>query len=74
LIVNIVFAKMLVSKKSIHSGIVRTLDINISKEDYEKFLKGAPFEEVAKNLSKEEREFLMTGMTLKEAKQFDKGI
>jgi hypothetical protein len=55
---------MLITKKSLMSGRESTRDLDISKEDYERYERGEGLiQEIFPNLSPSDREFLMTGMT-----------
>lgn len=58
---------MLITKTSMYSGIEHTIDIPITKEEYENFINGSIHVQNAfPNLTPDEREFLMTGITREE--------
>lgn len=55
---------MLITRKSILSGKVRTLDIPVTKEQLETWENSFKLiQEVMPHISPEEREFIMTGVT-----------
>jgi hypothetical protein len=57
---------MRVHKRSAISGIVHEMDLDITLEQIERYNKGELIQNVFTNLSADEREFLMTGITAKE--------
>ena len=57
---------MLVTKQSIVSGNVNTMDLDITTEQLELWESGKLIQEVFPQLGLDEREFLMTGMTPEE--------
>lgn len=57
---------MKVTRTSFISGITRTLDLNITEEEADKFRKGALIQNAFPNLSADEREFILTGITKEE--------
>ena len=57
---------MLITRKSVLSGIVRTLDINITQKQLDDWLNGALIQEAMPNISPDEKEFIMTGITSEE--------
>jgi hypothetical protein len=57
---------MRVHKRSAISGIVHEMDLDITLEQIERYNKGELIQNVFTNLSADEREFLMTGITPKE--------
>lgn len=60
---------MYVTRKSVLTGIVRTRDIPVKKEDLDLYESGAcAIADVMPYLSDSDREFIMTGITSKEWK------
>ena len=57
---------MIITKKSILSGKVRSLDLNITQDQINLWKGGAVIQKAMPNLSVDEREFMMTGITPKE--------
>ena len=57
---------MKISKKSLLTGIVNELEIPIEKEDYLEFLDGEPLDLVAPYLSRADKNFILTGITIEE--------
>jgi len=57
---------MLITRKSIISGNVNTMDINVTHEDFEKLESGWLIQSAMPHLSADEREFIMTGITPQE--------
>ena len=57
---------MLIERKSILSGKVRTLDIPVTEEQLELWRSGVLIQNAMPNLSADEREFIMTGITEEE--------
>lgn len=57
---------MLVTRKSMFTGIERTLDLNITLEQVDAYNKGALIQNAFPNLTADEREFIMTGVTADE--------
>lgn len=56
-----------VTRKSLASGVVRTLELDISAEDLAKWEKGEGLiQNLFPNLTPDEREFIMTGVTKEE--------
>jgi len=53
---------MLITKKSILSGIERTLDIPVTQEEFDKWNSGMLIQEAMPNLSPDQREFILTGI------------
>jgi hypothetical protein len=53
---------MLITKKSILSGIERTLDIPVTQEELDKWNSGMLIQEAMPNLSPDQREFILTGI------------
>ena len=54
---------MRIHKRSAFSGIVHEMDLDITLEQIERYNKGELIQNVFTNLSDDEREFLMTGIT-----------
>lgn len=55
---------MLVTRKSIVSGKVRTKDLPIEKEDLESYERGEGLiQDIFPNLTPDQREFIQTGIT-----------
>ena len=54
---------MLVGKKSQLSGKSHEMEINVSEKQITLWMEGGLIQEVMPNLSPDEREFLMTGIT-----------
>ena len=58
---------MLITRRSEISGVKNTLDIPITEEQLEEYARGAKLiQDIVPNLSADEREFLITGITPKE--------
>lgn len=57
---------MIISRISPFSGKEHTMEINITKEQYDAWLMGTNIQTAMFNISPEEREFIMTGITPKE--------
>lgn len=58
--------EMLITKKSILTGLTRTLDINVTQEQLDKHNQGELAQNVFSHLSPTDREFIMTGVTADE--------
>ena len=54
---------MLVTKKSLLTGITHTLDIDVTQEQLAAHAAGACIQDVCPNLSAADREFLISGST-----------
>jgi hypothetical protein len=54
---------MFIARKSLSSGIVRTLDIPIEAEALQAYHDGGTVEKTLGKLNLHQREFIMTGMT-----------
>lgn len=54
---------MLITKKSILSGNVNQMHLNITQEQIDEWAAGSLIQNVFPNLNGDEREFLMTGVT-----------
>lgn len=57
---------MLITRKSVISGNVNTMDINVTHEDFEKLESGWLIQSAMPHISADEREFIMTGITPQE--------
>jgi len=57
---------MLVSRKSIFSGIERVMDLDIEQSQLNKWMSGMLIQEAMPNLNPDEREFLISGATPQE--------
>ena len=57
---------MRIHKRSSFSGLVHEMDLDITLEQIERYNKGELIQNVFTNLSDNEREFLMTGITPEE--------
>jgi hypothetical protein len=57
---------MLVTKKSFISGIERTLEIPVTQEELDNWKGGMLAQEAFPNLTADQREFIMTGVTPEE--------
>lgn len=54
---------MLITRKSMLSGIERTIEIPVTKEQIDKWESGALAQEAFPNITPAQREFIMTGVT-----------
>lgn len=54
---------MKITRKSHLSGVTRTLDLDITKEQLLNYERGFPVQDAFPNLTSSEREFFMTGIT-----------
>ncbi len=54
---------MLFERRSVVSGIVRTLDIDVTDAQIEAWENGRPIDLAMPNISDSEREFILTGIT-----------
>lgn len=62
---------MKITRTSMFSGVTRTLDLPITEEQIEAWNAGTLIQEAMPQLSDEDREFIMTGVTPEEwAKEF----
>jgi len=65
---------MKITRKSMLSGIERTLDLDITPQQAADYLNGKLIQEAFPNLSADDREFIMTGITPDEWEaQFEDG-
>ena len=53
---------MIIQKENIFTGTWRTLDLDVTKEEFENWQNGMLIQEAMPRLSEDEREFLMTGL------------
>jgi hypothetical protein len=54
---------MLITRKSIFTGIERTLDIPITQQQFDDWSKGMLIQEAMPNITGDQREFILTGCT-----------
>ncbi len=54
---------MIITRKSIISGIERTKDIDITQEELDRIANGEYIQNVVPHISPSNREFIMTGIT-----------
>lgn len=52
---------MIIQKENFFTGTVRTLDLDVTKEEFENWQNGMLIQDAMPRLSVDEREFLMTG-------------
>lgn len=57
---------MLITRKSLISGIERTLEIPVTQEELDNWEGGMLAQEAFPNLTADQREFIMTGITPEE--------
>lgn len=57
---------MLITRKSMISGKVRTLDVDVTQEQVLTYLRGTMIQDAFPHLSAADREFIMTGITAEE--------
>jgi hypothetical protein len=57
---------MLITRTSEMTGVEHTLDINVTASQLKQWLDGELIQDVMPHLSREDREFLMTGITPEE--------
>ena len=60
---------MLITRKSMFTGKVHTLDIPVTKEQIDKWQSGVMIQHAMPNISAELREFIKTGVTPEEWKE-----
>ena len=63
---------MIIQKENIFTGTWRTLDLDVTKEEFENWQNGMLIQDAMPRLSEDEREFLMTGLIGEE--EWDKFI
>ena len=61
---------MLVRKKSLLTGVERVREMNVTQEQIERWASGEKIQNVFPNLSVDDREFIMTGITGEEWEEF----
>ena len=61
---------MLITRKSVISGITRTLDINITQKQLDDWNSGTVAQRAFPQLDANDREFIMTGITPEEWDEF----
>jgi hypothetical protein len=54
---------MFITRKSLSSGIIRSIDLPVSVEQMEAYDEGGEIEKVFPNLSLQQKEFIMSGMS-----------
>ena len=57
---------MLIQRRSILTGLVRTRELDITEEQFEAWQSGALIQDVMPHLSDSDREFLINGVTEEE--------
>ena len=57
---------MLITRRSMFSGKIRTLSVNITKEQLDHWKNGGLIQNVMRNLTDDEREFVISGVTKEE--------
>ena len=57
---------MNITRRSILTGTLRTIDLPITGEQYIRWESGATIQEAMPNLTPEQREFIMTGIVMDE--------
>lgn len=57
---------MLITRTSMFTGKQRTMDLDITEEQYNRWLDGELVQKAFPNLNADEREFIMTGVTPEE--------
>ena len=60
---------MEITKISMLTGMSNTLDIPISKEQYQEYLNGESLDIVADELSQADKDFIRTGITIEELEE-----
>ena len=63
---------MEITKTSLLTGITRTLEIPIEEEDYKDYLEGESLDLVAPYLTKEDANFIKTGIATDDLEQLEK--
>ena len=53
---------MIIQKENLFTGTWRTLDLDVTKEEFENWQNGMLIQDAMPRLSEDEREFLMTGL------------
>ena len=61
---------MLVRKTSILSGVERVREMDVTQEQLQRWASGEKIQNVFPNLSSDDREFIMTGVTGEEWEEF----
>lgn len=61
---------MRIQRKSIISGNTYEMDIDVTPEQLDRWVAGELIQNAMPNVSKTEREFLMSGMSIEEQKEF----
>lgn len=65
---------MFITNKSIITGIERTLDLDVTQDQIDAWHNGMLIQDAMPNLSPEDREFIMTGITSDEWDEYLKGV
>ena len=60
---------MKIERTSAHSGITRTLDLDVTLEEYASWKGGELIQNAMPRLNADEREFIMTGITAEEREE-----
>lgn len=61
---------MLITKVSVFTGVQRTLDIPVTQEQLDNWNNGMLIQNAMPNLSADDREFILSGITKEEWDQF----
>jgi hypothetical protein len=61
---------MQITRKSILTGIERTLEIPVTQEQLDKWASGVLIQDAMPNLTPDQREFIMNGITAEEWEDF----
>lgn len=61
---------MIIAKRSMLTGIINSMDIAVSEEQLQAWESGELIQEVMPDLTADEREFIMTGATANDWKEF----
>lgn len=65
---------MLITRKSILSGVTREKEINVTQEQLDNWNNGCLIQHAMPHLSADDREFIMTGSTTEELDAAFKGV
>lgn len=60
---QIILLEMKITRQSILTGVTRTLEINVTQEQIDKWFDGSYIQDIMPNLSADDREFLISGIT-----------
>lgn len=61
---------MLITRTSMFSGVTRTLEIDVTQDQLNRWEAGGLIQDVMSNLTPDDREFIMTGVTADEWDEF----